>query len=244
MAAKKRKSAEVRRHDIIEAAMAITRDEGVAKLTTRSLSQAVGIAQPTLFLHFGTKSHVLVALVDSIQEQLQKEMAALGLDRLTPLERLKMVIRVHLRFIQKQPGIPRLLFSEALQSGDPLFSDRMNALVHGFLQFVAGLIGAGQAQGQIRQDLVPEQCACILIAAVQGLAFRWILSGHRFELAEQADVLIATFIEGWAPRPVDGARALDGAPAVSAEATEADEEVEPQAGRRQRQHAAGGAGER
>ncbi|MEE4238635.1 MAG: TetR/AcrR family transcriptional regulator [Anderseniella sp.] len=201
MAVKKRKSAEVRRHDIIEAAMEIIRHEGVAKLTTRSLSKAVGIAQPTLFLHFGNKSHVLVALVDTIQENLQKEMAGLGLAQLTPLERLKAVIRAHLNFIQKQPGIPRLLFSEALQSGDPLFRDRMNELVLFFLNFISGLIGAAQEKGEIRADVVPQQNACILIAMVQGLAFRWILSDHRFELAEQADAVISTLIDGWAPRP-------------------------------------------
>jgi AcrR family transcriptional regulator len=199
--AKKRKSAELRRHDIIEAAMDIIRYDGVASLTTRSLSKAVGIAQPTLFLHFGNKSHVLVALVDTIQERLQKQMAGLGLAQLTPLERLKAVIRAHLNFIQQQPGIPRLLFSEALQSGDPMFRDRMNELVQFFLQFIAGLISAAQEQGQIRSDIVPQQNACILIAAVQGLAFRWILSDHRFELADQADAVIATVIDGWAPRP-------------------------------------------
>lgn len=181
--------------------MEIIRHEGVSKLTTRSLSKAVGIAQPTLFLHFGNKSHVLVALVDTIQEQLQKEMAGLvGLSELTPLERLKVVIRAHLSFIQKQPGIPRLLFSEELQSGDPIFRDRMNELVMFFLQFIAGLIGAAQERGEIRSDIVPQQNACILIAAVQGLAFRWILSDNRFDLAEQADAVIATLIEGWAPR--------------------------------------------
>ena len=200
MAVKKRKSAEVRRHDIIEAAMEIIRHQGVAKLTTRSLSKAVGIAQPTLFLHFGNKSHVLVALVDTIQERLQKEMAGLGLAQLTPLERLKAVIRAHLDFIQKQPGIPRLLFSEELQSGDPIFRERMNELVQFFLQFIASLIGAAQERGEIRTDIVPQQNACILIAAVQGLAFRWILSDHRFDLVEQADAVILTLIEGWAPR--------------------------------------------
>lgn len=180
--------------------MDIIRHEGVGKLTTRSLSKAVGIAQPTLFLHFGNKSHILVALVDTIQERLQKGMAGLGLAQMTPLERLKAVIRAHLNFIQQQPGIPRLLFSEALQSGDPIFRDRMNELVMFFLNFIAGLIVAAQEEGEIRSDIVPQQNACILIAAVQGLAFRWILSDHRFDLAEQADAVITTFIEGWAPR--------------------------------------------
>jgi len=197
---KKRKPAEIRRHDIIEAAMEIIRHEGVARLTTRSLSRAGGIAQPTLYLHFGNKSHVLVALVDTIQERLQKEMAGLGLSQLTPLERLKAAIRAHLNFIQRQPGIPRLLFSEELQSGDPVFRDRMNELVQFFLNFIAGLISAAQAQGEIRPDIVPQQNACILIAAVQGLAFRWVLSDQRFELTEQADAVITTLIEGWAPR--------------------------------------------
>ncbi|MDA8128288.1 MAG: TetR/AcrR family transcriptional regulator [Betaproteobacteria bacterium] len=200
MAVKKRKTAEVRRHDIVEAAMEIIRHEGVASLTTRSLSKAVGIAQPTLFLHFGNKSHVLVALVDTIQARLQKEMADLGLDRMRPLERLQAVIRAHLNFIQQQPGIPRLLFSEELQSGDPIFRDRMNELVRYFLQFIAGLISAAQEAGEIRADVVPQQNACILIAAVQGLAFRWVLSDNRFVLAEQADAVISALISGWAPR--------------------------------------------
>lgn len=201
MAVKKRQSAEIRRHDIIAAAMEIIRHGGVSRLTTRSLAKAVGIAQPTLFLHFGNKSHVLVALVDAIQEGLQREMAGLGLERHPPLERLKIVVRAHLGFIQNQPGIPRLLFSEELQSGDALFRERMDQLVMFFLRFIAGLIGAAQDAGEIRADIVPQQAACLLIAAVQGLALRWVLtSGERFVLTEQSDIVITTLLEGWIPR--------------------------------------------
>lgn len=197
---RKRKPAEVRRHDIIEAAMEIIRHEGVAKLTTRTLSKAVGIAQPTLFLHFGDKSRVLVALVDAIQGKLQQGIAGAGLEKLPPVDRLRAVIRFHLNFIQSQPGIPRLLFSEELQSGDPIFRERMNQLVMSFLQILSGLIKAGQAAGELRADLDPEQSACLLISAVQGLAFRWILSNDRFVLAEQADAVISTLLDGWLPR--------------------------------------------
>lgn len=201
MLVKKRQSAEIRRHDIIEAAMEIIRHEGVSRLTTRSLAKAVGIAQPTLFLHFGNKSHVLVALIDAIQERLQREMSGLGLEQHTPLERLKIVIRAHLDFIQNQPGIPRLLFSEELQSGDPVFRERMDQLVMFFLKFIAGLISAAQDAGDIRADIIPQQAACLLIAAVQGLALRWVLTaGERFELSEQSDIVITTLLEGWTPR--------------------------------------------
>jgi AcrR family transcriptional regulator len=199
--ARRRKPAEVRRHDIVEAAMEIIRHHGVASLTTRSLSRAAGVAQPTLFLHFGDKSRVLIALVESIQSRLQDGLKSQNLANLSPLERLKAVIRFHLGFIQKHPGIPRLLFSEELQTGDAKFRDRMQGLVEGYLKFITGLIQAGQAAGELRRDLDPEANACLLVAAVQGLAFRWLLTeGRKFVLADQADIIIGAYIEGWRPR--------------------------------------------
>lgn len=201
MAAKKRQSAEIRRHDIIEAAMELIRHEGVSKLTTRSLAKAVGIAQPTLFLHFGNKSHVLVALVDSIQEGLRQELMSLALNQMTPLEQIKTVVRTHLNFIQNQPGIPRLLFSEELQSGDPIFRERMDQLVMFFLKFISGMISAAQEAEEIRADIIPQQAACLLIASVQGLALRWVLTGgERFDLSEQTGIVTTTLLEGWTPR--------------------------------------------
>lgn len=197
---RRRKSAEVRRHDIIQAAMEILQTEGVDKLTTRSLSKAVGIAQPTLFLHFGNKNQVLLALIDHIQESLQEGLQGQDLEQFTPAERLRRVIRFHLQFIQKKPGIPRLLFSEEIQSGSMEVRERLHGLVGFFLEFLTRQVQEGQERGELRTDLDPQGCACLLIASVQGLAFRWILSEYRFVLEEQADLMVTTFLEGWRPR--------------------------------------------
>ncbi|MCW9057920.1 MAG: TetR/AcrR family transcriptional regulator [Gammaproteobacteria bacterium] len=195
-----RKTAEVRRHDIIIAAMEMLRTESVSRLTTRELAKAVGIAQPTLFLHFGNKTQVLLALVDHVQEQLQQGLRSQNLQQFTPLERLRMVIRFHLKFIQQQPGIPRLLFSEEIQTGDPVLRERIHGLIGFFLEFLGAQIREGQQRGELRADLDPQQSACLLIASVQGLAFRWILSEFRFVLEEQAELMISTFLDGWRPR--------------------------------------------
>lgn len=197
---RKRKSAAVRRHDIIIAAMEMLRTESVSRLTTRELARAVGIAQPTLFLHFGNKTQVLIALVDHIQAQLQQGLQSQNLGAMTPLERLRTVIRFHLKFIQRQPGIPRLLFSEEMQTGDPALRERIHGLIGFFLEFLSTQIREGQRLGELCPDLDPQQSACLLVASVQGLAFRWILSEFRFVLEEQADLMITTFLDGWRPR--------------------------------------------
>ncbi|MBZ0071684.1 MAG: TetR family transcriptional regulator C-terminal domain-containing protein [Gammaproteobacteria bacterium] len=180
--------------------MELLRTQSVAQLTTRALAQAVGIAQPTLFLHFGSRTQVLLALVDHVQEQLQQGLQSQNLQQLTPLERLRKVIGFHLKFIQRQPGIPRLLFSEELQSGDPALRERMHGLIGFFLDFLRAQIREGQARGELRADLDPQQSACLLVASVQGLAFRWVLSEFRFVLEEQADLMVSTFLDGWQPR--------------------------------------------
>jgi AcrR family transcriptional regulator len=197
---RKRKSAAVRRHDIVIAAMEMLRTESVSRLTTRELAKAVGIAQPTLFLHFGNKTQVLLALVDHVQAQLQEGLQSQNLAAMTPVERLRMVIRFHLKFIQRQPGIPRLLFSEEIQTGDPALRERIHGLIGFFLEFLSTQIREGQRLGELRPDLDPQQSACLLVASVQGLAFRWILSEFRFVLEEQADLMITTFLDGWRPR--------------------------------------------
>ncbi|HSH30813.1 MAG TPA: TetR family transcriptional regulator [Thiohalobacter sp.] len=197
---RKRKSAEVRRHDIINAAMELLRTESVSKLTTRELSKAVGIAQATLFLHFGNKTQVLLALVDHIQTQLQEGLRSQNLERFSPVERLRMVIGFQLKFIQRQPGIPRLLFSEEIQTGDAALRERMHGLIGFFLEFLATQIRAGQQAGELRADLDPQQAACLLIASVQGLAYRWILSEFRFVLEEQTNLVVSTYLDGWRQR--------------------------------------------
>lgn len=196
---RRRKPAAVRRQDIINAAMEIIRHEGIEKLTTRSLSRAVGIAQPTLFLHFGNKNQVLIALVEAIQQRLEEGLGEQHLDRLAALERLEALVRFHLGFMEQQPGVPRLLFSEELQSGDPALRERMNRMITFFVGVLADQISTAQQAGQLRPELDPERGARLLVAAIQGLAFRWVLSGHDFSLRAEADLVVSTFLGGWRP---------------------------------------------
>lgn len=198
---RRRKSAEVRRQDIVKAAMEIIRHQGLDKLTTRSLARAVGIAQPTLFLHFGNKSQVLMALVDALRTRMEDNLHDLALERLPPGERLRATIRFYLDFIDSQPGVARLLFSEELQSADDELRERVNGLTSYYRGVVGRQIEAGQADGVLRTDLDPRAAAHVLVGALQGLAFCSILRGQRCSTVEQSDIVLETFLHGWtAPR--------------------------------------------
>ncbi|NIP72973.1 MAG: TetR/AcrR family transcriptional regulator [Gammaproteobacteria bacterium] len=196
-----RKPASLRRQDIVAAALELVRHHGVERVTTRSLARAAGIAQATLFLHFGNKTQVLLAVIDAIQEELQRGLGELDFAALCPTERLRTIAHFHLGFIERQPGIPRLLFSEELQSANPALRERMQALMAFFAAFLSRQIRDGQRRGELRAEVDADSAARLLIAAVQGLAFRWILSGQGFVLRDQARLVSDTFLEGWRVGP-------------------------------------------
>jgi AcrR family transcriptional regulator len=194
---RRRKPASVRRRDIVEAALIMLRDQGVERLTTRSLSRAVSIAQPTLFLHFGSKTQVLSAVIDAVRERLQEGYAALRLEPDGARQRLSAVVRFHLDFIERQPAMARLWFAEELHLHDAVLRERLQSLVNFSLDVLARHISACQQAGQIDVALDARRCAVLLLAAMQGMALNWILDGRGSTLSEQGDWLVSSLLDGW-----------------------------------------------
>ena len=64
VATAQRKSAEERREEILEAAMAEFAARGLDGASTEAIARAVGISQPYVFRLFGTKKELFIATVD------------------------------------------------------------------------------------------------------------------------------------------------------------------------------------
>lgn len=174
------------------------RDQGVERLTTRSLSRAVNIAQPTLFLHFGSKTQVLAALVDTVYERVQEGYAGLPLEADGARQGLAAVVRFHLEFIEQQPAIARLWFAEDLQLHNAALRGRLQRLLDFSLDLLARHLSACQQAREIDAALDPRRCAGLLFAAIQGMALQWILGSLRSPLSEHSDWLVSSFLDGWA----------------------------------------------
>jgi AcrR family transcriptional regulator len=71
------KSPEDRRQEILDAAMSIFSEKGVGKATVADIAEAAGVAKGTVYLYFGSKEHLLMALRDRFTDELLEHVSDL-----------------------------------------------------------------------------------------------------------------------------------------------------------------------
>ena len=71
------KSPEDRRLEILDAAMRIFSEKGVSKATVADIAEAAGVAKGTVYLYFGSKEHLLLALRDRFTDELLEHVSDL-----------------------------------------------------------------------------------------------------------------------------------------------------------------------
>jgi AcrR family transcriptional regulator len=71
------KSPEDRRLEILDAAMRIFGKKGVSKATVADIAEAAGVAKGTVYLYFGSKEHLLLALRDRFTDELLEHVSDL-----------------------------------------------------------------------------------------------------------------------------------------------------------------------
>lgn len=193
--AKQRLSTEVRRQQIVKAALALLADISLEKLTTRQVATSVGLSQPALFRHFSSRDQLLGAVADHVRDELGQIVEALLADALAPVEMLRQLLMSLLDYVERHPGLPRILFAEATAGSGELHAT-LRHLVSMQRTFVEHVVGLGQRGGTIRSDLDRIDAATLFVAIVQGEVFMWQLEGRTRSLTARGARVFDLWLHG------------------------------------------------
>lgn len=196
---------EVRKWQIVKAAIDVIGRDGMKAFTTSNIADEVGISEANIYRHFKNKDAILRAVVERIGETLDENVRAVRAEDVPGLKKLERIFRLHVEFIDENSGIPRIVFS-----AEGLFvkglRKKLYDFVTAYLETLAGIIREGQGDGSIRPDISPEVKAATLIGIIQFNALRSLLSGRDFRLSDMADEIWGSFsrsIEPCEGRPLD-----------------------------------------
>jgi TetR/AcrR family transcriptional regulator len=178
-----RKSAELRKAEIVTAVLDLADRIGPDRVTTGAAASAVGVSQAALFRHFPTKAAMWLVVADHVGGKMAMEwQRALAEAADDPLDRVAALMAAQLGQIAATPALPMLLFSRELNVGN----EDLRAAFRGLLMKFHGLIVAELARGQdagfLRREVAPEDAAVLLTSLVQGMAIRWSLGARNFSL--------------------------------------------------------------
>ncbi|KJR49117.1 Transcriptional regulator, TetR family [Desulfosporosinus sp. I2] len=192
----RRKTAEERRQDILEAALNIFTQKGYNGSTTAEIARAASVAEGTIFRHFATKKELLIAVLEP-----KILVGLINLDKehreYTPTEFFRCFLKNRLELIKENNGLFRFMFAEA-----QYHSEVREALFKAILEQGIGIIKPwyekGVEQGEFRPlPFIPTMRSFMGMALFYGI-FNGAFPGLPQEetLEEAADQMLELFLNG------------------------------------------------
>jgi AcrR family transcriptional regulator len=186
-----RKSADIRKSEIVDAMLRLADELGPDRLTTDAVAKAVGLTQPGVFRHFPTKQDLWLAVAAHITKTMTAAWDHVLAAEIPPQDRVTALIMVQLRQIVANPAIPAILHSRELHTVNAALRAQFISLMTRFQSLLVNALTEGRTQGVFRTDIDAKDAAFLLISLVQGLAIRWSLGQRAFSLEAEGSRLLA-----------------------------------------------------
>lgn len=193
----RRKPAEDRKFEIVEALLNLADRIGPDRLTTNDIAREVGVTQAAIFRHFPTKSELWSEAGEVIATRLAQVWQQALDQGETPKQRLRGLIAAQLRQIEATPALPAILHSRELNVDNADLRDRFRNLLTQYQGHLVDNLEGMVADGSMNPDVRPQDAAVLLTSLVQGIAIRWSLGSRGFLLPDEGlrllDVQLALF---------------------------------------------------
>jgi TetR/AcrR family transcriptional regulator len=154
------------------------------RITTASLSRAVGVSEAALYRHFASKAKMFEGLIDFAEENIFTRINQILKEQPTARERCRQLLYLLLAFTDRNPGITRVLLGEAL-IGE---TERLLVRVGQFFTRLETQLKQILREGEMRRETLAgddlSASANLMLALVEGLMHQYLRS--RFEISPLA----------------------------------------------------------
>jgi AcrR family transcriptional regulator len=187
---------DLRRQQIIDAAVELFATKGYRGTGVAALADRVGMTATGLLYYFGSKERLLREVVAE-----RDQADEFGPDGPVPLRLTLTSLRGLGQHNMETAILTRLyvvLGAESLDINDPLhdfFVERYELA----RQFVCTVLEAEKAEGRVRDDVVVDQISQEVVGMVMGLEVQWLADPERVDLARAFDAYIDRLILELAP---------------------------------------------
>lgn len=174
------------RDRVLDAALAIVGDSGFSGLKTARIAEAAGMSEANIYRHFSGKNDILIELANKIPKIAFANMRkAILKNHESELATLKTFLSLHMAYIEKHRGLPKIMFSDELHANNEPLRSFMAVELGKVADAITGIVQQGQKNGVIRGDVACANVASMFIGLMQNAVFRWSLSGHVLRLKNE-----------------------------------------------------------
>ena len=164
-----RKTTEIRREEILRAALFIVEQQGLDNLNTNAIAALIQLVPSAIYRHFKNKEEIIAALIDFIGERLQQNLQQATTQEGTALERLKSLFELHVKLLQEEPSIPRILYYLISSERNQELKKKMLAEIDAYVYETKKLLLQGKKAGEINPAVDVAAAAMMFLGMIQPL---------------------------------------------------------------------------
>ena len=188
----------VKRKKIVEAALRVFASKGYHNSKISDISKEAGIAIGTIYIYFEKKDDIIISLFENIMKRfnviLDKELS----EKVTPTDKLKILITTHLELLAKNKELAGILAIELRQSSKFL-KDYDNPEFKKYIRTIKCIVEKGQTQKIFRDDMPSSLIWKIIFGILDQISLAWVLSTEKDNdeyLIKQINSVIAFIFDG------------------------------------------------
>ncbi len=174
-----------RKESILQALARELEEKPGERITTAQLAKAVGVSEAALYRHFPSKAKMFEGLIEFIEDTVFSLVSRILEDDKQALSRCEKILTMLLSFAEKNPGMTRLLVSDALVGEKSRLRDRINQFYERIGTQLKQVFRESRLQGGEISDEQIKIYSRLLLSIIEGRLHRYVRSD--FSQAPLAD---------------------------------------------------------
>lgn len=182
-----------RKQEIIQVAASLFKEKGYSAVSMRDIAQAMDIKAASLYNHISGKQEILSSLIVKVAEEFTSEMLTIVSAPLTPLQKIKKVIEIHIDItVNYSENIATLNNDWMHLEGDDL--NRVVGMREAYEENFRNIIKQGISQGDIKPNH-PEVILFSILSTLRTL-YLWNEKRGKMDVNILKKDMVAVLING------------------------------------------------
>ena len=192
---------EAKKLEILQAALGVFSQKGVANTKMIDIATAASIGKGTIYEYFKSKEDIFTAGFQHFFNGFEQNIESAVMQSDNPEEQLQILIRSSLgSFFESHADFAIIMldfWAEGIRTKDDTIDEALNLkqVYRMYRGMIVKIIEAGMEKGIFR-NVNPVANASYLIAAIDGLMLQWVMEPEIFDIDEVIDAICDVTLKG------------------------------------------------
>jgi TetR/AcrR family transcriptional regulator len=176
-----------RKQEILAALATMLETSPGQRITTARLASEVGVSEAALYRHFPSKAKMFEGLIDFTEDAILSRINQILENEKDTVSRCEMIVRLVLTFVERNPGITRILTGDALLGEHERLRGRVLGIFEKVEANLKQVLRERRLREQVRGGLDEGMLANLVMAYADGKITQFVRSEFKRAPTEHFD---------------------------------------------------------